>query len=289
MNRRGFTLIELLVVIAIIAILAAILFPVFAQAREKARQSSCMSNMKQIGLAIVQYTQDYDETFPAGLQSEWWQDSWVWQVSPYMKSIDVLRCPSDPGGDPVANHSWGGVRTSYVVNGYVQWNPDANMNENAGPMGIAIKPTAPPQDHWLLDDGVSPMSSINRPSESILITERDHVYPLAEQTTGNVYNWGPACMITNVPGYEVDWDGTPIAPQAIPDGSRPATKNKFDPAGPNGAVTAVHSDFANFGFADGHVKAMKPAATNPQNSTLSDPNAKAAENKSRNMWDAKRK
>ncbi|MEN6304741.1 MAG: prepilin-type N-terminal cleavage/methylation domain-containing protein, partial [Armatimonadia bacterium] len=67
MKRRGFTLIELLVVIAIIAILAAILFPVFAKAREKARQSSCLSNMKQMGLACLQYAQDYDEVLPAGM------------------------------------------------------------------------------------------------------------------------------------------------------------------------------------------------------------------------------
>src|SRR5256885_15549422 len=64
MKKRGFTLIELLVVIAIIAILAAILFPVFAQAREKARQAACMSNLRQIGLAFAQYVQDYDERMP---------------------------------------------------------------------------------------------------------------------------------------------------------------------------------------------------------------------------------
>ena len=68
-KRAGFTLIELLVVIAIIAILAAILFPVFAKAREKARQIACASNMKQIGLGIIQYTQDNDETFPSGVWS----------------------------------------------------------------------------------------------------------------------------------------------------------------------------------------------------------------------------
>ena len=91
MKRRGFTLIELLVVIAIIAILAAILFPVFAKAREKARQSSCTSNMKQQGLAAMQYAQDYDETLPQqGLAPSLWG-----VISPYMKSDQVLACPSD--------------------------------------------------------------------------------------------------------------------------------------------------------------------------------------------------
>jgi prepilin-type N-terminal cleavage/methylation domain-containing protein/prepilin-type processing-associated H-X9-DG protein len=105
-DRRGFTLIELLVVIAIIAILAAILFPVFAQAREKARSAACLSNAKQIGTAIMMYTQDYDETLP-----EYWDDSvgeshnkgtpnpnplgyWHNHLQPYIKSYQVFLCPS---------------------------------------------------------------------------------------------------------------------------------------------------------------------------------------------------
>ena len=203
MNRRAFTLIELLVVIAIIAILAAILFPVFAQAREKARQTSCLSNEKQIALAVIQYTQDYDETFPAGLQSGWWQAGWTWQVVPYLKSTDVLRCPSDPGGDPVAVLSFGGFRTSYVSNGYLKWNGSAN--ENFGPMGLSLDPNFTP---WILDYGTVAVGQVNRPSESILLTERAHVYPLVEQSGGNTYNWGPACMITTQTSWK--WTGAAI-------------------------------------------------------------------------------
>ena len=83
-GRTGFTLIELLVVIAIIAILAAILFPVFAQAREKARQTACLSNMKQIGLGITMYVQDYDETYPMGQRTD--DVEWTTLIQPYMKN-----------------------------------------------------------------------------------------------------------------------------------------------------------------------------------------------------------
>ena len=97
MSRRGFTLIELLVVIAIIAILAAILFPVFAKAREKARQSSCLSNVKQLVLGVMQYTQDYDEVLPASscsYQIAAVDFNWYDQLSPYLKNTQILKCPS---------------------------------------------------------------------------------------------------------------------------------------------------------------------------------------------------
>jgi prepilin-type N-terminal cleavage/methylation domain-containing protein/prepilin-type processing-associated H-X9-DG protein len=102
-QERGFTLIELLVVIAIIAILAAILFPVFSRAREMARKAACISNLKQIGMALNMYAQDWDERFPAECFPAQWPPGpnvpydkycWRWAVTPYIKNEQVWVCPS---------------------------------------------------------------------------------------------------------------------------------------------------------------------------------------------------
>jgi prepilin-type N-terminal cleavage/methylation domain-containing protein len=97
--RRGFTLIELLVVIAIIAILAALLFPVFATAREKARQTSCLSNLKQLGTAMAMYAQDFDELYPPAIGREstdrfFYEMSWMSLIQPYVKNLGVFIDPS---------------------------------------------------------------------------------------------------------------------------------------------------------------------------------------------------
>ena len=97
-NRKGFTLIELLVVIAIIAILAAILFPVFARARENARRASCASNLKQIGLGVLQYLQDNDETYPRDNGNGDALYSAMAAIQPYVKSTQLLQCPSESNG-----------------------------------------------------------------------------------------------------------------------------------------------------------------------------------------------
>ncbi len=151
-SRLAFTLIELLVVIAIIAILAAILFPVFARARENARRSSCQSNLKQIGLGIMQYTQDYDELYPGIYQNS---VSWRQQVQAYIKSEQIFKCPSNPDAQYV---SWESGGTKYFRS-YA-------MNTNFNVAGVPLAKNI----------GIS-LAVVEAPAQKILAAEYKEFWP----------------------------------------------------------------------------------------------------------------
>jgi len=162
MKRTGFTLIELLVVIAIIAILAAILFPVFARAREKARQSSCLSNLKQVGTAMMMYVQDYDERYGQSMSGTSAGTFTPYHMlMPYMKNQQILQCPSNKdeitaaginavlgalGAPPLAP---GFTGTSYIFNTAV-WE-DGNLTGLVKPISDAEIPR--PAETFVIGDG----------------------------------------------------------------------------------------------------------------------------------------
>lgn len=152
--RKGFTLIELLVVIAIIAILAAILFPVFARARENARRSSCQSNLKQVGLGILQYTQDYDETYPLegrAVPSELNNiTGWAYVIQPYIKSEQLYQCPSDM--TPPPNNPTHPERATSPI-GYADYWYNFNMGGNGSGGGVSIASITYPSNTILNGDG----------------------------------------------------------------------------------------------------------------------------------------
>jgi prepilin-type N-terminal cleavage/methylation domain-containing protein/prepilin-type processing-associated H-X9-DG protein len=236
--RRGFTLIELLVVIAIIAILAAILFPVFARARDKARQASCLSNLKQIGMALNQYAQDYDESHPGVwfgpvARAPWSQPSndtlfykWMDAVYPYVKNEQVFNCPSD------------GVNKKYVFrnrdgsNGYGSYamsqayfrvgdpwtGPASDYNQFVSPgqpfvMRIATI-QVPASTVWVLDGGVQ---GIKNP------------------------DWK---------SYEFWWYDPPEINRLFP--TPKGTSPRYFQN-----IVERHSDMTNVIFCDGHAKAVK--------------------------------
>jgi prepilin-type N-terminal cleavage/methylation domain-containing protein/prepilin-type processing-associated H-X9-DG protein len=227
-RKKGFTLIELLVVIAIIAILAAILFPVFSRAREQARRASCQSNLKQLGLAIAQYTQDYDEIYPSGnlvgvnASGVW---SWDLQVMPYVSGAklvansgkgdtSVFVCPSD-----TIDRGTASPRT------YAMPRPGGSKSQQ-GMIGQYTSTTGLYLG-W-------PMAMVVAPATTIMLAEApDNNNRLTQRNVVSVdrpiYGAGSNTAIT--------WQSM-------------ETDN-----------VAIHSGGWNYLFADGHVKWMKPEAT----------------------------
>ncbi|CCW35610.1 prepilin-type N-terminal cleavage/methylation domain-containing protein [Chthonomonas calidirosea] len=254
-KQRGFTLIELLVVIAIIAILAAILFPVFAQAREKARAITCLSNMKQIGTGLMMYLQDYDETYPMDQYFSdpgTWKDQHYWHDSiyPYIKNGDryanaagnlvtwgqggIFHCPSFPSNQSGQY----GINNSISNDGWCPWNPPSNVHvateaalptpastiviaekgQNDAPWGFAVFDSA----EWAWTDYVAPVNGVP--------THNGPHYDLDQSMNHD-------CDYTNTNGSGT-WDGCGLFPRYR------------------------HTNTTNVAFCDGHAKAMTRGSIN---------------------------
>ncbi|MDX1934109.1 MAG: DUF1559 domain-containing protein [Capsulimonadales bacterium] len=265
-SRAGaaFTLIELLVVIAIIAILAAILFPVFAQAREKARQTSCLSNMKQMNTAVMMYVQDYDERFPnpamfcnrvanplnandtpggsAGI-GRW--PTWLWCIYPYIKNWDVYNCPSD--GNSIAGTDF--------VNRYYYTSYGYNYGYFADFTSEYMCPGASATTHgW---PGIS-LASVLRPANIITFVDNSGKEPGTRSAGGywlagstiNPPDANPSEKTFYAPS-DTGWGNGCKSYHGLDEG------NKWDQLG---GVHPRHSDGANAAFSDGHVKWFRLSA-----------------------------
>ncbi|MEO7717952.1 MAG: DUF1559 domain-containing protein [Capsulimonas sp.] len=230
----GFTLIELLVVIAIIAILAAILFPVFAKAREKARQISCTSNEKQLGLGFLQYAQDNDETFPIGRSDFFYCAGWAHPVMPYLKAVGVFQCPDDPSQySPAPGVKWQPV--SYVVN-------NSFLGDGNGGKPAALASLNAPASTVLLCEAFGVVMDLNR-------IDQTDFSSAGTMDTNYWTNGGKGSPTNNFAQYAT---GNPPGQQL----------NQYK--GTNGA----HTDGANYLAADGHVKWLKAARISPGKDAL---------------------
>ena len=237
MKQHGFTLIELLVVIAIIAILAAILFPVFAKAREKARQASCQSNLKQLMLGILMYTQDYDEKFPFFPWGEGYNGNpnssvWFKAIYPYVKNLQIYACPSSSR----ANGVWAVWLEppfddpSFVVSGtpggsgYCGVNMHYGYNEIIGNWGP-----------WWGHSGLS-QATLRYPAETLVLADCSSCW------IGGYWASSRRGFLRRVAFAEPSGD--------VGCGCPP--RDSFLPASPDDH--ARHNGGSNLAFADGHVK-----------------------------------
>jgi prepilin-type N-terminal cleavage/methylation domain-containing protein/prepilin-type processing-associated H-X9-DG protein len=269
LNRKsGFTLIELLVVIAIIALLAAILFPVFSRARENARRTSCANNLKQIGLGILQYAQDYDEVMvPAWLEGscdagQGWQPTystgfncnsgtnggnfkWMDLIQPYVKSEQIFNCPSAPKSIPAYTYASGNKYGGYAANlGYRSSNDNLNppfsyytATTTSGSISVPIN-----------------LAKIQAPATTVMVTD-----------TRSASNSGVASCVMTFPSSSGSVANSFTLRDIGEDTTTPTIRTwVYSNNNPDGAIGERHLETINVLWADGHVKAVKLATISPQ-------------------------
>lgn len=234
-THNAFTLIELLVVIAIIAILAAILFPVFAQAREKARQTACLSNEKQIGLAALTYAQDYDDTYP---QLYYYSKSpssvhWMDLLYPYIKNSQVFTCPSRVG-DPKDPDGW----LTYIYTGDAAAIAAAGGKRNYHYGSYAINGTYSTGLGSVIG---AAMSDVKHPATTVFACESAiPLYPTNNDVDASTnFDWGQG----NSAGYYQNW--------VVPGNPPKVSANSAD------RVYGPHFGRTNISWCDGHSSNME--------------------------------
>ena len=246
-KSSGFTLIELLVVIAIIAILASILFPVFAQAREKARGITCLSNQKQLGTAMMMYVQDNDETFPYNQffdKKTNFQYDWANSLYPYIKNGDhnydagrkesvswgtggAYHCPSNPHADQ--NHNYG-LHYSFFPDGYAPWNPN------------------PPSPNG--------MAALDSPADKIMVSERGVNNAPWNFGTFDSFEWDWVDWVGGDPPTNLNPIHKDLDPKLNHDCDYTDLTGNGTWAGCGMFPRYRHSGVTNVVFFDGHAKAM---------------------------------